>query len=121
MLGGCALALAVFGIYGILACFVTERTRELGIRLAVGADRSQISRYVVARGLRLALRGTLIGLPAAIGLGYLMRGLVYGVSATDPLSYAAVTGLVLIIALAASYLPARRAARISPLIAMKCD
>lgn len=121
VLGACALGLALFGIYGILACFVAERTRELGIRLAVGANRQQIVRYVVARGVRLAARGTLIGLPVAVGAGYLMRGLVFGVSATDPVSYAAVGVLVMTIAVAASYLPARRAAGISPLVAIRSE
>jgi putative ABC transport system permease protein len=118
-LGVIALALAVIGVYGIVITYVTERTREMGIRMAVGADAGQITRYVLGRGLRLAASGAAIGTPVAVGVAVLARELLFGVSATDPLLYVGVAGSVVIVALLTSLIPARRAARINPLIAIR--
>jgi predicted permease len=118
-LGAFSVALAVLGIYGIVACFVTERTREFGIRAALGASRRHIVGLVAGRGLRLAIRGVLIGLPAAVLAGYLLRGLLFGVGMGDPLTYLAVSAIAVGIALAASITPARRAARLDPVQAIR--
>lgn len=118
-LGGFALWLALFGIYSIVSCFVADRTRELGVRVALGADESRIVRHVLRRGLVLAGGGAAVGLLLAAGASQALRGLLFGVGAADPLTYAVVAGLVVGVAALASLLPARRAARVSPLLAMK--
>jgi len=118
-LGGFALGLALFGIYGIVTCFVADRTRELGVRVALGADEARIVRHVLRRGLVLAARGAAAGLLLSVAVSQLMRGLLFGVGAADPVTYLVVVGLVVAVAGLAGVLPARRAARVSPLVAMK--
>jgi predicted permease len=113
-----ALMLAAVGIYGVLAYLVSQRTQEIGIRLAIGADRSQVLAMVMRQGLSLAAVGIVVGLIGAFALTRLLEGLLYGVRPTDPLTFVAVTGAVLILALTASFLPARRATRVSPVIAL---
>jgi ABC-type antimicrobial peptide transport system permease subunit len=120
-LGLVSLCLTMLGVYGIVMCYVTERTREMGIRLAVGADGRQIIRYVVGRGLRLAIWGAAIGMPLAVITGVAMRGMLFGVSAVNPLTYLAVATVVTLVAALASFVPARRAARINPLVAMRAE
>jgi predicted permease len=119
VLGGFSLWLALFGIYGIVTCFVADRTRELGVRVALGADSTRIVRYVVFRGLRLAGRGAVVGVLLSVGASLAMQGLLFGVGTSDPLTYLLVVGAVVAVAGAAGLLPARRAARVSPLTAMK--
>lgn len=116
-----ALALAAIGIYGVISYVVGERTREIGIRIALGAHRREIFELVLKRGGKLALIGVAIGIAAAIGLTRLMSGLLYGVAANDLLTFAAVTGLLTAVALAASYLPARRAAKVDPILALRTE
>ena len=114
-----ALALAAVGIYGVLAYLVSQRTHEIGIRLAIGADRSQVLRMVLRQGMTLAVVGIGIGLAAALALTQLMQSLLYQVTATDPMTYAVVPLALLLVTLVASYLPAFRATRVSPTIALR--
>jgi len=116
-----ALVLGVVGIYGVIAFFVGQRTREIGIRLAIGAQRRDILRMVVNEGLSLTLLGITAGLAAAFGLTRFLSTLLYGVSATDPLDFAAVAALFALVALAACYLPARRAMRVDPIVALRYE
>jgi putative ABC transport system permease protein len=116
---GVALLLALIGIYGVIAYSVAQRTREMGIRRALGAQQSDILRLVVAQGFRLALAGVAVGIAGAYGLTRLMQSLLFHVSATDPATFAGVALLFLLVALAASYFPARRATRIDPMAALR--
>jgi putative ABC transport system permease protein len=116
-----ALGLAVIGIYGVLSFSVARRTSEMGIRLALGASPSRIIALVLGRGVRLVLAGLALGLLASVLLTRLMSRLLYNVSVTDPLTFAAVVFLLGLVALAASYLPARRASRLDPIAALRCE
>jgi predicted permease len=116
---GVALLLALIGIYGVIAYSVAQRTREMGIRRALGAQQSDILRLVVVQGFRLALAGVAIGLVGAYGLTRLMESLLFHVSATDPATFVGVALLFLFVALAASYIPARRATRIDPMATLR--
>lgn len=118
-LGFIALVLASSGVYGVMAQSVTERTHEIGIRLALGAEPRQVLRWIAAHGILLAGIGLAVGLALAFGLARLMSSLVYGVSATDPIIFALVPALLAIVALAACYLPARRAMRVDPIVALR--
>ena len=114
-----ALALAAVGIYGVLAYLVSQRTHEIGIRLAIGANRSQVLTMILRQGLVLAAVGIAVGLVAAFALTRLMASLLYQVRAADPLTFVAVPLMLVVVALIASYLPARRATRVSPVIALR--
>ncbi|MGC2400836.1 MAG: ABC transporter permease [Acidobacteriaceae bacterium] len=116
-----ALLLAALGIYGVISYIVSERTRDIGIRLALGARRENILEMVLRQGLALAISGAAVGLVGALIASHLMAGLLYGVRPTDPLTFLGVTLLLTIVALAACYIPARRAMRINPLIALRYD
>ena len=116
--GAIALALAAVGIYGVLAYLVSQRTQEIGIRLAIGADRSQVLGMVLRQGLSLAAVGIVVGLIGAFALTRLMQSLLYEVRPNDPITFVAVAATLLLIALAASFLPAWRATRVSPTIAL---
>jgi putative ABC transport system permease protein len=121
LLGGLALALAAVGVYGVVAYSVTQRTHEIGVRMAIGARPADVVRMVLAEGGRLAMAGVAAGSVAAIVGARLIRGLLFEVSATDPLTYAAVALGLLAVALLASYIPARRATRVDPMIALRGD
>jgi predicted permease len=114
-----ALLLVLLGIYGLIAYSVTQRTQELGIRRALGAQPGNILRLVVGQSLGLAMAGVALGIVGALGLTRLMKSLLFHVSANDPLTYAVVAGLFLCVALVASYIPARRATRIDPVTALR--
>ena len=116
-----ALVLACIGLYGLLSYEVTRRTRELGIRMALGAQRRDLLRLVVGQGVLLVLIGAAIGIAAAIGLTRFMSTILYGVHANDPLTFAGVAILLTLVALAACYIPARRAMRVDPIIALRYE
>jgi predicted permease len=116
---GVGLVLGAVGIYGVVAFGVTQRTHEIGVRIALGARRRTIVGMVISDGLRHAVAGLGVGALAAFWLTRAMRGVVYDVSTTDPLTYVAVAAIVLAVSIAASWIPARRAARVDPLTAMR--
>jgi len=118
---GLALVLAGVGLYGLTAYVTARRTRELGIRMALGAQRNHILRLVLSRGASTGLAGVGIGIVAALLLTRFMGTLLYGVGATDPVAFAAVTILLAVVTLAACYVPARRAMRIDPMVATRCE
>ena len=119
LLAATGLGLAVLGVYGVIAYFVAERTGEIGLRMAIGAQRAQVVGMVVTQGLRLALLGVAIGVPAALLVSRLIRNLLYGIEPSDPMTFASVAGLLLFTGLAASLVPAVRAARVDPLRALR--
>ena len=119
--GAMALVLGIIGIYGVISYAVSQRRREIGIRLALGAQQSELRRMFVRHGLALSGIGVVIGLGAAAGLMRLMRSLLFGISPLDPLTYAAVPVVLVAAALLASYLPARRAAQVDPVQALKAE
>jgi predicted permease len=116
-----ALILASVGIYGVIAYVVGQRTHEIGIRMALGAQRKNVLRLVLWQGTRLALLGIAIGIAAAVALTHLMADLLYGVSATDPLTFAAVAFVLVVVAMGACYLPAYRATRVNPVAALRYE
>jgi putative ABC transport system permease protein len=116
-----AAALAAVGLYGVVAYSVAQRTREIGIRIALGARGADVLRLVLRQGMQLVLAGGLVGLAGSLALTRLMRGLLFDVSATDPLTFAAITLLLAGVASLACWLPARRAARLDPVVALRSE
>src|SRR5262245_49503959 len=116
-----ALALASVGLYGVMAYSVSERSREIGIRVALGAQRRDVLKLVVMQGMTLTLIGIGIGLAAALALTQLMRSLLFEVSVTDPLTFAGLAAMLSVVALLACWIPARRATRVDPMIALRCE
>jgi putative ABC transport system permease protein len=118
---GLAMLLAMIGLYGAVAYAVSQRTNEIGIRMALGAVPSSVLRLVLGRGLILALTGCAIGLAGAMLLTRLMNSLLFGVSATDPATFAGVVILMAGVAVVACYIPARRALRVDPMVALRYE
>ena len=119
--GGAALMLATIGIYGLMACAVQQRIHEIGVRIALGAKRSDVLYLVMKSGFVLTLAGLVIGSAAAYWLTRLIANRLYGVTPTDPLTFLAAALVLLIVALCASYLPARRAMGVDPVNALRCE
>lgn len=114
-----ALVLACIGLYGLLSYEVVRRTREIGIRIALGAERGAVLSLVIGQGVALVLMGTAIGIAGALGVTRFISAMLYGIHADDPLTFIAVAFLLTLVALAACYIPARRATRVDPLIALR--
>jgi len=121
LFGGLALLLAGVGIYGVIAYAVSQRTREIGVRMAMGAQPAQVLTMVVCEGLKLVLTGLVFGVAVSLMLMRLLEGLVYGVGMRDPLLFISVNLVMLLVALLACYVPARRAARVDPLVALRYE
>ncbi len=119
--GGMALFLGIVGLYGVIAYSVSQRTREIGIRMALGAGKSAVLKLVIGQGIRLALIGVAIGIAGALGLTRFLSGLLYGVKPGDPLTLVVVSAILIAVALFACYIPARRAANVDPLEALKYE
>jgi putative ABC transport system permease protein len=118
---GLALIMTIVGLYGVLSYSITQRTREMGVRIALGASSSDLMRQVVGEGLQLAAVGAVIGVAGALALTRVLAGLLYGVSPYDPLTLTAVVLLLLVVAAVACWIPARRAARLDPMVALRAE
>ena len=118
---GLALVLALVGIYGVISWSVAQRTREIGVRMALGARSGQVLASVIGYGLKLSAIGMAIGAAGALALRRYLATLVFGVSTADPMVYGGVAMLMLGVAILACYVPARRASRVDPLVALRCE
>jgi len=118
---GLAVVLAAVGVYGLMSFLVAQRTREIGIRMAIGARAGDVLRLIVMRAVLLTGTGVALGLLGALLLTRLLESLLFGVKPTDPLTFAGVAAVLGIVAIAASVVPARRAARVDPLIALRSE
>jgi putative ABC transport system permease protein len=116
---GLALVLACIGVYGVLAYSVAQRTREIGVRMALGARPGDVTRMILGRGLRLSAIGLVAGVALAAALGVLLRSLLFGVTPAAPMIYAGTAAALIIVALAACVIPAQRAARVDPVVALR--
>jgi len=119
--GALALTLAAIGTYGVIAYSVSQRTQEIGIRMALGASRQDVLRMVVGGGLRLAIAGVLIGMALSLAAGRFISTLLFGVRATDPITFSAVAAALLATAVLAAWIPARRATRVDPMVALRYE
>jgi putative ABC transport system permease protein len=117
--GGAALVLAITGIYGVIAYLVVQQTREIGIRVALGAQRSNVVTMVIGRGVRLTAVGLAVGLIAAFWLTRLIGKMLFGIGPTDPLTFIGISLLLLGATVVASYIPARRATKVDPMVALR--
>ena len=113
--------MAAMGIYGVISYLVSQRTREIGIRMAIGAEPREIMRSVLKQGVWLALIGLGAGLAASLVLARAMRSLLYGVGAIDPLVIISMALVIIALSIAASYIPARKASRVDPTLALRCE
>jgi putative ABC transport system permease protein len=118
---GVALLLAAVGIFGVMSYSVAQRTRELGIRIALGAGRGALRRLVVGQAMALAVGGLAIGLVAALALSSALEKMLFNLTPTDPATFASVAAVLFVVALVASWLPARKAARVDPVVALRAE
>jgi ABC-type antimicrobial peptide transport system permease subunit len=116
-----ALIIAGVGLYGVVAFFVAQRTQEIGVRMAIGAQRSDVLRLVLGEAARMAAFGVIIGVVASLAISRLLTSLLFGISATDPLTFIGVAVLLSLVALAASFIPAYRATRVDPVTALRYE
>ncbi len=121
VLAALALALTAFGIYGVLAYTIQQRRREIGIRMALGASGQHVARLVMVQGIAPVLVGILLGVAGSLGLSRVVAGFLWGVTPTDPTTLVTVAAILLGVALAASWMPAREAAGVDPLITLRCE
>jgi putative ABC transport system permease protein len=119
--GTMALLLGAVGLYGVIAYSVSQRTREIGIRIALGAQQNNVMRLILGEGMLVILIGLAIGLAGSLALTRFISSLLFGVTATDPLTFAGVAVLLAVVALAACYIPARRATRVDPMVALRYE
>jgi len=119
--GSLALVLSMVGLYGITAYTVAQRTQEIGIRMALGAKRGDVLRLILGQGTRMVLIGEVIGIAGALVLAHLITSLLYGVQANDPWVFASVGMVLAVVALLACYIPARRAAKVDPMVALRYE
>jgi putative ABC transport system permease protein len=116
-----AMLIATCGIYGLMAYAVTQRRHEIGVRMALGAGRRDVLRLVLTRALRIVLAGIIVGIAGAVGVTRVLQRFLFGVTPTDPIAFTIVTVLLIVVALAAAWLPARRATRIDPCVALRAE
>jgi ABC-type antimicrobial peptide transport system permease subunit len=121
LFGALALTLAVVGLYGVMSYSVSQRTREIGVRMALGARGADVMRLILGQGVRLTLTGIAIGVVCSLALTWVLRSVLYGISSTDPISFLAVGVALTMVALAASYVPARWATRVDPMQALRSE
>jgi ABC-type antimicrobial peptide transport system permease subunit len=119
--GVLALVLACIGLYGLLSYEVSRRTREIGIRMALGAQRRRVMNLVVGQGILLAISGAMVGIGASLGVTRYLKSMLYDIHANDPATIAGVSILLTLVAVAACYIPARRAMRVDPMVALRYE